>query len=303
MVMRRSEGGPQTRPSALEAIPEHATVFVDVRDDLRSGREPFDRIMSALREVPPGGALCLRAIFEPVPLYGVLVRHGFTHHTERLGGDDWRVWFYAADDAASGVPSTAADATAAGATAAGATAARAAAAGDGEPAADDVGDPVVVLDVRGLEPPEPMVRTLAALEALPPGHTLVQLNVRVPRFLLPELDARGFRYEIREQSPELVRVFIRRVEGEGNPVADGWGVADAPRILDVRIIPPREKHPTIFGLFRALEPGTSFVLVNDHDPLPLRYQFQFEHENEFSWTYLEEGPTVWKVEIGRRGAS
>lgn len=287
MVMRRSDVGEEGRPAALEAIPEHRTVFVDVRDDLRSGREPFDRIMTALREVPPGGALCLRAIFEPVPLYGVMGRHGFGHYTERLGGDDWRVWFYPGDDDASGEPSTGLDAGVAG---------------DGETAGDEVGEDVVVLDVRGLEPPEPMVRTLAALESLPDGHTLVQLNVRVPRFLLPELEARGFGYEVREQSPGLVRVFIRRVEGE-NPVADGSGVVDAARILDVRIIPPREKHPTIFGLFQALDPGTSFVLVNDHDPLPLRYQFQFEHENEFTWSYLEAGPAVWRVQIGKRGGA
>ncbi len=74
------------------------------------------------------------------------------------------------------------------------------------------------------------------------------------------------------------------------------------RTLDVRIIPPREKHPAIFETFRALQPGESFVLMNDHDPLPLRYQFQFEHENEFEWTYLEEGPNVWRVEIGKRSA-
>ena len=70
-----------------------------------------------------------------------------------------------------------------------------------------------MLDVRGLEPPEPMVRTLEALEALPPGATLVQVNVRVPRMLLPQLGARGFVYEVREQGPDLVRVFIRRADG------------------------------------------------------------------------------------------
>lgn len=74
------------------------------------------------------------------------------------------------------------------------------------------------------------------------------------------------------------------------------------RTLDVRVIPPREKHPTIFQTFAALEPGESFVLLNDHDPRPLRYQFQFEHEGEYEWTYLEEGPTVWRVEIGKREA-
>ena len=46
--------------------------------------------------------------------------------------------------------------------------------------------------------------------------------------------------------------------------------------LDVRPIPPREKHPAIFATFDALSPGESFILVNDHDPFPLRYQFQAE---------------------------
>ena len=71
------------------------------------------------------------------------------------------------------------------------------------------------------------------------------------------------------------------------------------RVLDVRVIPPREKHPAIFTTFGALEPGESFVLVNDHDPKPLRYQFEFEHAGEYGWEYLEEGPAVWRVAISR----
>jgi uncharacterized protein (DUF2249 family) len=69
--------------------------------------------------------------------------------------------------------------------------------------------------------------------------------------------------------------------------------------LDVRVIPPREKHPAIFRTFDELGPGESFVLVNDHDPFPLRYQFQAERTGAFTWEYLEQGPTVWRVEIGK----
>lgn len=74
------------------------------------------------------------------------------------------------------------------------------------------------------------------------------------------------------------------------------------RILDVRVIPPAEKHPTIFKTFEALEPGESFVLVNDHDPKPLKYQFEYEHQGEFEWSYLEQGPSVWRVQIARSAA-
>ncbi|HEX7117947.1 MAG TPA: DUF2249 domain-containing protein [Longimicrobiales bacterium] len=73
-----------------------------------------------------------------------------------------------------------------------------------------------------------------------------------------------------------------------------------PAELDVRVIPPREKHPTIFQTFEALKPGESFILVNDHDPRPLRYQFEFEHAGKFVWEYLEQGPTVWRVAISKQ---
>lgn len=174
-----------TAPAALRAITWDRIVTVDVREDLRAGREPFSRIMAARRTVPPGGALCVRAIFEPVPLYAVMKRQGFEHWTERLADDDWRIWFY---DAGGGAQPEPAQTTT-------------------EIRTEE--DGVVVIDVRGLEPPEPMVRTLEALEQLPRGGTLVQLNVRVPQFLLPQLEQRGFTYEVREQEPGLVRVFIR----------------------------------------------------------------------------------------------
>jgi len=72
--------------------------------------------------------------------------------------------------------------------------------------------------------------------------------------------------------------------------------------LDVRVIPPREKHPTIFQTFTALAPGEAFVLLNDHDPMPLRYQFEAEHAGQFTWEYLEKGPAVWRVAIGKSAA-
>lgn len=67
--------------------------------------------------------------------------------------------------------------------------------------------------------------------------------------------------------------------------------------LDVRPIPPRQKHPTIFSTFDALEVGDHFVLVNDHDPVPLKHQFNFEREGQMQWEYLEQGPDVWRVKI------
>lgn len=72
--------------------------------------------------------------------------------------------------------------------------------------------------------------------------------------------------------------------------------------LDVRDEIPARRHELIFETYGALEPDTAFVLVNDHDPKPLYYQFEAEHKGEFSWDYLEQGPDVWRVRIGRPAA-
>ncbi len=69
--------------------------------------------------------------------------------------------------------------------------------------------------------------------------------------------------------------------------------------LDVRTIPPRHKHPSILSRYRALAPGESFILLNDHDPVPLHYQFDAEFPGQFEWEYLEQGPELWRVRIGR----
>jgi uncharacterized protein (DUF2249 family) len=74
-------------------------------------------------------------------------------------------------------------------------------------------------------------------------------------------------------------------------------------VLDVRTEIPRRRHELIFESFADLAPGSAYVLVNDHDPKPLRYQFEAENAGEFSWEYLEEGPEVWRVRIGRIAAA
>ena len=83
------------------------------------------------------------------------------------------------------------------------------------------------------------------------------------------------------------------------PVFDPEGAEDAAEI-DAQSIAPRERHPRIFARFGRLAPGESFVLVNSHDPRPLRAQFEDPHAGAFTWDYLESGPEVWRVRIGRQ---
>jgi uncharacterized protein (DUF2249 family)/hemerythrin-like domain-containing protein len=69
--------------------------------------------------------------------------------------------------------------------------------------------------------------------------------------------------------------------------------------LDVRDVPPAQRHPMIFARFNALPLGGDFVLVNDHDPKPLYFQLKFEFAGQLVWDYLEEGPEVWRVRVGK----
>ena len=70
--------------------------------------------------------------------------------------------------------------------------------------------------------------------------------------------------------------------------------------LDVRVIPPRDKHPAIFRASDGLASGQAMVIVNDHDPRRLREQFTAERPGAFDWSYEAEGPEVWRVRISRR---
>ncbi|MGV3657356.1 MAG: iron-sulfur cluster repair di-iron protein [Chitinophagaceae bacterium] len=71
-------------------------------------------------------------------------------------------------------------------------------------------------------------------------------------------------------------------------------------ILNVTLLEPRQKHPTIFVRFDELSGGQSLTIHNDHDPKPLYYQLLGERGNIFNWEYLEEGPQWWRVRITKR---
>jgi len=70
--------------------------------------------------------------------------------------------------------------------------------------------------------------------------------------------------------------------------------------VDVRPLPAPVKHSTIFSTFDNLQPGENMLLVNDHEPRPLYYQFLIEMPDRFEWEYLEQGPEVWQVRIGKK---
>lgn len=69
--------------------------------------------------------------------------------------------------------------------------------------------------------------------------------------------------------------------------------------LDLRQIAPPARHLLIFARFADLLPGQKLELLNDHDPQPLNDQFQLRAPGLFSWQSIENGPHVWRVQIGK----
>ena len=69
---------------------------------------------------------------------------------------------------------------------------------------------VPLLDLRDLEPPEPLERLLALARDLPTQQCVLAHLPRNPRWLLPQLQARGHRFEVLELCDESA---IVRIEG------------------------------------------------------------------------------------------
>jgi uncharacterized protein (DUF2249 family) len=181
------------------------TVTLDVREDIRQGREPFSKIMQTVARLKPGENLRLLAPFQPVPLYGVLAGQGFSHTAKATAEGDWDVLF-------SREPGGAPTAPAAGSTgSAGQSQRPATRLQDAGAAAACTGTPVLDVDARGLEPPQPLVKILEALESLPQGAELRARTDRRPMHLYAQLTERGFSGETEEQPDGSFVTHVRRI--------------------------------------------------------------------------------------------
>ncbi|OUM99852.1 MAG: universal stress protein [Paenibacillaceae bacterium ZCTH02-B3] len=218
---------------------EARKVELDVRPHLKNKLEPFQLIMDTVKTLGPDDVFVLHAPFRPTPLLGVMKMKGFAGRAVPVAKDHWIVHFVrkknrhwldelALAEAGDGRGDSTEDGDGLGDASAeadlpagmplpfrpGAEETRGDADESGpagrEPDAD--GEPrVITLDNRGLEPPQPMIRTLSALERCRPGDTVRIHNDRVPVFLLEELKNLGCPYEVEEQPDGSAKVTIRKV--------------------------------------------------------------------------------------------
>jgi len=171
------------------------TVTLDVREEIRNGREPFSLIMQAVARLGSDEQLRLIAPFEPAPLFAVLAQKGFSHVARTTDAGDCEVLFTRSSTG----PAEASTPTVSNS-----------ASGMAKPTVCH-GRPVVEVDARGLEPPGPLVRILEALATLPEGAQLRARTDRRPIHLYAQLEERGFSGESHQQEDgSFVTHVIRR---------------------------------------------------------------------------------------------
>lgn len=69
------------------------TLRLDVRPFHERGEEPFHAIMSAVESLHPDQDFLLINSFEPIPLYRVMEKRGFTHQTSEISPEEWHITF------------------------------------------------------------------------------------------------------------------------------------------------------------------------------------------------------------------
>lgn len=179
---------------------EARIVELDVRPYLRQKLEPFQVIMEAVKGLERDDIFVLHATFKPTPLFGVLKMKGLVGKAEQLDKDHWQVTFvHKKNKDWLDIPSFNEDKPVTETLQA------------EDQSTQKVETKVIELDNRGLEPPQPMIRTLAALEKSKPGDEVIIHNDRVPVFLIEELKSLSYPFTVEDQEDGSAKVKIQKV--------------------------------------------------------------------------------------------
>ncbi|MEM3671359.1 MAG: DUF2249 domain-containing protein [Thermoprotei archaeon] len=74
---------------------------------------------------------------------------------------------------------------------------------------------------------------------------------------------------------------------------------DGVKVVDVRSLPPSQRHETIFKVFDEVRPGEHILVVNDHEPVHLVRFLRHERRDFDGDAYVasERSPGVWVAVI------
>jgi len=154
------------------------------------------------------------------------------------------------------------------------------------------------IDVTETDRSERRERVFEELDAVDAGESVVVVADQDPRPTLRQyrvLRDAGVDVSYEQEGGDEWKLRATRRAAEG-------GSEGLPE-FDVREMPPRRRHTVLTETFDLLEPGDGFELVNDHDPEPLYHELQSVHGDVVGWSYEQEDPGEWRVEISRTGES
>lgn len=70
--------------------------------------------------------------------------------------------------------------------------------------------------------------------------------------------------------------------------------------LDLTGLAPLKRQQLVLGHFETLQAGQWFEISTDQDPKAMYAQLQGRADGRLTWEVLEAGPSVWRVQLGKR---
>lgn len=181
------------KPELLDNISAEKIKQLDVRPVIDSGRDPFSDIMNFIKELNDDEIFLLINSFEPVPLYSVLGKKGFEHYTEKIE-NIFKVYFYkSVPEESTNINSNE---------------------GFNENNGQNDITNVIEIDVRKLEPPEPMIKILEMLAQVDEQTLLLVHHHREPMMLYSKLEERGYQAVSNKIEENYYKVVITK-KGNG----------------------------------------------------------------------------------------
>lgn len=164
-------------------------VQLDVRPILAKGIDPLEQILAKADTLPEQDILMIEAPFDPLPLRRLLAGRGYASHAVSLSPEHWQVFFKKQKTQIL-------------------------------PELPDLPafpiqwqDGMLEMDLRRLEPPNPMIAILKIIEGGEGGDSFIVRLTRDPIYLYPELSERSWQAQILEDSGAGLKILISKVNG------------------------------------------------------------------------------------------
>lgn len=178
------------KPLYLEKLSTGKFIHFDVRPVIESAKDPLKQILAKVKELKQDEVLVIINSFEPLPLYSLLEKKGFSHWTQKE--DTYFMVYFYRENLKAVVSETSSGSMA----------------GFDESRYENI----IEIDVHELQPPEPMLKILESLNRVDDKTLLLVHHHREPVLLYPKLDERGYRAHCEKLGEDSYKILIGKKE-------------------------------------------------------------------------------------------